>query len=152
MTDEKKQEPVRYKTPMSVRFSFFMMFVTAIVFLPSTILLFVCMIPTLVAWVIDNQARKTAWLTVGAMNLAGTVPVWVNLLEMGHTVAGAFHMITDPKTIMLSYGGAVVGWAIYYNVTPFVASVVLKKNERRLRDIEARQQDLIKKWGKEVIS
>lgn len=140
----------KHKTPFAVRVSFFMLMVTALVFLPSTIVLSVCLIPALVAAVIDNHAQKTAWLTVGAMNLAGTVPAWISLLDMGHTLAAAFQLIAQPGTVLVAYGGAAVGWIIYYNVTPFVASIILSKNERRLKDIDRRQQELIKKWGSGV--
>ena len=60
------------KTPFSVRFAIFMALVSALVFLPTTIIFTVCMIPTLVAAIVDNHPQKTAWLTVGAMNMAGT--------------------------------------------------------------------------------
>ncbi|MFH1158618.1 MAG: hypothetical protein V1721_07035 [Pseudomonadota bacterium] len=149
---EAKKEPKVPRMPFSVRFSIFMLFVAALVFLPSTIVFSICMIPALVAAIVDNHQQKTAWLTVGAMNLAGTVPVWFSLWDMGHTVPAAFQLISTPGTIILSYGGAVVGWIIYYNVTPFVAAIVLGKNEARYRAVERRQKELIEKWGEEVIS
>jgi hypothetical protein len=136
--------------PFSVRFAIFMIFVTALVFLPSTIVVSICMVPTLVAAIVDNNLRKTAWLTVGAMNFAGTVPAVFNVWDMGHTVPAAFQLVAQPMTIMLSFGGAAVGWMIYYNLTPIVAMIILKKNEVRLREIEKRQKELVKKWGGEV--
>ncbi|MCK5555367.1 MAG: hypothetical protein KAI76_03950 [Alphaproteobacteria bacterium] len=119
--------------------------------MPSTILLSVCLIPTLVAFIVDNHRHKTAWLTVGAMNLAGAVPIWFSLWEMGHTMPVVFYLIFMPKTIFFSYGGAIIGWIIYHNMTPFVAAIILGKNEMRYSMIERRQKELIKKWGKEVI-
>ncbi len=147
-----KNSKVKKKMPFSVRFAFFMLFITAMLFLPSTFFLSVCLIPTFVALIVDNHRHKTAWLTVGAMNLAGTVPVWFSLWEMGHTMTAAFHLISMPNTIFFSYGGALIGWVIYHNVTPFVAAIILGKNEVRYNKIERRQKELIKKWGKEVIS
>lgn len=153
MTD-KEQKPAKqsHKTPFSVRFSIFTLLVTAVVFLPSTILFSVCLIPTLVAAIVDNQRQKTAWLTVGAMNLAGTIPGWFSLWDTGHTIPAAFQLVIQPATIILSFGGAAAGWFIHYNVTPLVAGIILKKNEYRLRDIERRQKALLKKWGEKVIS
>lgn len=158
MAEGKKEEKqlklkvAKPSMPMAVRFAFFMLFVTAIMFLPTTILFFVCMIPTLVAAIVDNHARKTAWLTIGAMNGAGTLPIWINMMEEGHTLQAAFHQILDPSSVLVPYGGAAIGWIINSNVTPFVAMIVLKKNEKRVRDIEQRQQELIRKWGKGVVS
>ena len=150
--EESKAGTERVRTPFAVRFAIFMAFVSALVFLPTTIVFSVCMIPTLVAAVIDNHTRKTAWLTVGAMNMAGTVPVWFALLDAGHTIPAAFQLIVQPAMLLVSYGGAAIGWAIYYKVTPLVALVVQSKNEWRLRDIDKRQKALARKWGDGVVS
>jgi len=147
-SDKKRSE--KTKTPFSVRFAIFVLLVTAVVFLPSTILFSVCMIPTLVAAIVDSQRQKTAWLTVGAMNLAGTIPAWFLLWDAGHTIPAAFHLVVQPMTIITSFGGASVGWLVYYNVTPLVAGIILKKNEYRFREIEKRQKELIRKWGEDV--
>jgi len=157
--DEKKAGSGGAKTPFAVRFAIFMVFVSAVIFLPTTIVVCVCMIPTLVASIIDNHARKTMWLTVGAMNMAGTVPVWFSLmdagqfsmLDPGRAIPAAFQLIVQPMNIIVSYGGAAVGWGVYNYVTPLVAAVVQSKNERRLRDIDRRQKTLIKKWGDGVV-
>ena len=152
-TEDNKKEKVKAegkKTAFRVRFAYFMLFVTALVFLPSTIVFSVCMVPTLVAAIIDNNPQRTAWLTIGAMNLAGTVPVWFNLWDAGHTPQAAFQLVTQPTTILISYGGACVGWLIYTNITPFIAAIVLNKNERRVKEIHKQQQAMVKKWGDSV--
>ena len=157
--EENKTAPGKSGTLMMVRFAIFMVFVTAVIFLPTTIIWSICMLPTLVAAIIDNHPKKTAWLTVGAMNTAGTVPIWFSLLDSGqysmldagHAIPAAFQLITQPMTIIVSYGGAAIGWILYYKVTPLVAAGVQIKNERRLRDIEKRQKALVKKWGEGVI-
>jgi len=149
---KKEEKPTKQGKPFSVWFSIFMLLVSALVFLPTTILFVICMVPTLIAAIIDAHEPKTAWLTVGAMNFAGVVPCWFNLWESGHTVAAAFQTVLQPMTVIISYGGAAAGWFIYNNVPPFVANIILKKSEKRLRDIDRRQKDLVKKWGESVIS
>jgi hypothetical protein len=146
--DAKKEK--NEKAPLSVRFTVFMIFVSALVFLPTTIIFSVCLIPTLVAAIVDTNYNKTAWLTVGAMNLAGTIPVWFALWDNGHSIPAAFQLVSQPSMLLVSYGGAAVGWIIYTYVTPFIAVIVLKKNEKRVRDIDRRQKELVKKWGEEV--
>lgn len=153
--EAKKAEPSKEVeqgggSSFSIKFAFFMVFVSMLVFLPTTVLFAVCLIPTLVSYIVDNNERKTAWLTVGAMNVAGTVPIWFNLWNTGHTLDNAFDLIRSPMTIIVSFGGAALGWFIYVNVTPFVAGILRMKNESRLKQIEVRQQALIKKWGEEV--
>jgi len=138
------------KKNKSVKFAFFMLFVTMFVFLPTTVLFAVCLVPTIVAWVVDNNINKTIWITVGAMNFAGTIPAWFRLWDMGHNIANAIIIILQPTTILVSYGGAAVGWFIYINITPFIASIIVMKNEARLSQIDKRVAELLRKWGPEV--
>jgi hypothetical protein len=149
--EEKKDAAQAHKTPLGVRFAIFMLLVTAVVFLPSTIIFAICMIPTMVAALVDSNRQKTAWLTVGAMNVAGTVPVWFSLIDAGHTLSAAIQLIFEPASIIISFGGAGVGVLIYNYVTPLIASVIQSKSERRLRDIDKRQKGLVRKWGDAVI-
>lgn len=148
MADNSRKE--KSKMPFSTQFVIFTLLVTAVVFLPLTIVVSASMIPTLMAVIVDNHQRKTAWFAVGAMNLAGTVPSCFNLWDAGNTVAAAFNLLSQPMTIIISFGGALAGWFIYHNVPFFVAAIILRKNEGRLGDIDKRQKELIKKWGKEV--
>jgi hypothetical protein len=146
MADAKKK-----KTPFAFKMLIVMMIVLAGIFLPTTIVMAVCLLPSFVAAMIDRQPQKTAWLTVGAMNLAGAMPAWLMLWEKGHKIMDAVQVITAPVPLIIAYGGAAAGWMVYHNVTPFVASIVVGKNERRLKDIEKRQKELIRKWGEDVV-
>jgi hypothetical protein len=153
MADKKQaEEPKKKKMPFSLRVLIFFLMVTAVVFIPSTIVIAVCMIPSFVAAIIDRQVPKTAWITVGALNLAGTLPAWFMLWEQGHRLDVAFQIITRPEVLVIAYGGAAFGWLIYNNVTPMVAGIVVSRNEKRLKDIEKRQKELARKWGEEVAS
>lgn len=134
----------------SVKFAVFMLFVTMFVFLPTTILFLVCLIPTAVAYIIDASINKTIWVTVGVMNVAGTIPAWFRLWDAGHNIEHAIEIILQPMTIIVSYGGAAVGWFIYINVTPFIASIIIMKNESRLKQIDKRLKELLRKWGDDV--
>lgn len=138
------------KSAKSIKFAVFMLFVTMFVFLPTTILFAVCLIPTIVAYVVDDNINKTIWITVGSMNFAGTIPAWFRLWDMGHDITNAFSIILQPVTILVSFGGAAVGWFIYINVTPFIASILVMKNEVRLNQINKRIKELLRKWGTDV--
>jgi hypothetical protein len=84
------------------------------------------------------------------MNLAGTVPSLFSLWYAGFTVGAAFQLIIQPLTIIMSFGAAAVGWFIYHKVPQFVSQVLFSKNEKRMKEIEKRQKELVKKWGDEV--
>ncbi|MEZ0260691.1 MAG: hypothetical protein ACAH80_06755 [Alphaproteobacteria bacterium] len=138
------------KLPLSLRFAIFVLMVMSAIFFPTTVLFCGCLIPSFVAALIDNHKQRTLWITVGCMNFAGTVPAWFTLWEMGHRIADAFYLLSQPKTLAMAYTGAAIGWVIYYNITPFVARLMILKSEKRLKDIEKRQKELTRKWGAEV--
>lgn len=150
MAEAGGEQQDRKKTPFSVKFAIFSLMVTACVFFPTTVLFCGCLIPTFVAALVDPHPQKTTWITVGCMNFAGSVPAWFSLWEMGQHLGDALQLLMQPRTLIMAYGGAAIGWVIYYNVTPFVAKLMVMKNERRVKDIDKRQKDLIRKWGQEV--
>lgn len=151
MAKEKKDKKEK-KTGIgfSLKLAFFIIIVSAGVFLPSTIVMGVLMIPTFVALLIDRSPQRSIGMTVGLVNFAGVVPAWLDLWETGHTLKKAIAISTDPKALLLAYAAAAVGWVIYTNITPFVALIVVRKTEKRVKDIDQRQKALIKRWGQEV--
>lgn len=138
------------KASWGTRMTLFMLLVCALIFASSTLVFAVCMLPTLAAAVIDKNPTKTLWMTIGAVNLAGTVPAWFRLWETGTQITNSLVVLSNPATLLVAYAAAAGGWVIHMNVTPMVAALVVKRNEGRLKDIEKRQRDLIRKWGEEV--
>ncbi len=122
----------------------------AVLFLPTTALFFVGMLPTIAARVIDRTPEKTKVLTVGFMNFAGVFPYWYDLLELGHKFDNAMAILSHPLTIIAMYGAALMGYVIEWSVTGFVASVMVQKGKSRLDNIKKAQETLIKQWGPEV--
>jgi len=147
---EAQEEAKKQKLPLSVKFALFIITVISVYFFPSTVLFCACMVPTFVAAIVDNHAQRTAWLTVGCMNFAGTVPAWFHLWEKGQRIDHAFDLMFQGGTLLVAYGAAAVGWILYHNITPFVAGIIVMRTEKRLKDIEKRQKELIAKWGQDV--
>jgi len=121
-----------------------------LVFLPSTLLLTVGMIPTVVAYVVDRDPEKTAPMTVGALNFVGVVTFLINLWQAGHTMAALSKVMTDPFAWLVMYGAAGLGWSLYYGIPPAVAGwITLRAQSRIARRVEE-QQELVAHWGSEV--
>lgn len=148
--DKKEKEKKKSKTPFSVKFAVFVVLMSSIIFFPSTILFCGGMLPTLVAALVDDRPRKTAWVTVGAMNLAGVLPTLIKLWQTGHSLTASLELLMDASTLALAYGGAAVGWFIYNQVPLMVSGIMARKSDRRLTEIEKRQKELVRKWGNEV--
>lgn len=124
--------------------------VAAVVFMPTTILLFFGMLPTLVAGLVDRTGKGTKALTVGSMNLAGCTPFLFDLWTKGHTAENALAIISDPRTIIVIYCAAGIGYLIDWAMSGIVATIMIQRSASRLKEIKKRQAALVERWGPEV--
>lgn len=121
-----------------------------IVFLPTTFMLAIGMLPTLVAALVDRAKRKSKAITVGAMNLAGTVPFVLDLWRGGNNFEASFEIIADPQAIIVIYSAAGIGYLIDWAMTGMVAGVLVQRGHARKKVIVKRQEELVARWGEEV--
>ncbi|MBU0800812.1 MAG: hypothetical protein KKA05_07380 [Alphaproteobacteria bacterium] len=124
--------------------------VTAFVFMPSTIMLCLAMLPTVAAGLSDRLRGETRALTIGSMNVAGCTPFLLQLWSTGHNLDNAFSIITDPRTIIVIYSAAGLGWIIDWAMSGIVATLMQQRGSSRLKDITARHAALVERWGPEV--
>ena len=119
-------------------------------FLPTTLLFAVGLIPTVVAVIVDRDPEKYAAITVGPLNFCGVLPAALELWETGHTVDRALDLITDPVTLLVMCSAAGVGWLVFYAVPPLVAGVIVARNEQEIKRAREHQDKLGAEWGDEV--
>ena len=118
--------------------------------LPTVVLIFFTMLPTLVSWATEKGPNKYAFLCVGGLNFAGVFPYLFGLWFGVDTLDEAFRMLTDPLMLMTAYGCAGIGWAIYGGMPPMVASYLASSSKRRVNNLKSAQKKLIEDWGDEV--
>jgi hypothetical protein len=123
---------------------------TAAVFLPSTFLLLIGMIPTPFAVFVDRTRGKNKVLTVGAMNLAGCSPFLFELWTTDHSFAKSAEIVTDPFAIVVMWSAAAVGYIINWAMTGIVTATIYQRGQARQKAIQKRQQELVERWGQEV--
>lgn len=124
--------------------------VSAIVFLPTAILLLFGMIPTIVAAVVDKSKKGTKVLTVGAMNMAGCTPFLIELWTKEHTREYAMTLATDPRTVIVIYCAAATGYLIDWSLSGLVATMLVQRSHKRVENIRTEMEGLTKRWGREV--
>ena len=122
----------------------------ALVFLPTTFLLVIGMMPTVVAAIVDRSRRKTKAITVGAINLAGCTPFLLEMWIQGQDFDKAVSVITNPTAITVMYMAAAVGYLVDWAMSGIVASVLYQRGLSRRTEIQKRQRALIERWGEEV--
>lgn len=125
--------------------------IAAVVFIPTTVLFLIGLMPSIIAGVMDPSREKSRLMTVGFANFAGLFPYWCQLIEKGHTLTGALNIVTDPSNIVIIYSAAVAGYIIEWGVSKFVIGIAIQNGKSRLSDIKKAQEALVKKWGPEVM-
>ena len=150
MAKKKKYKSARQQRSNALQVLGIFGVLTAVVFMPTTIVLFFSMLPTLVASLIDRGGKGTKTLTIGAMNIAGASPYLLDLWTSGHTPNNAMSIIFDPNTIIVCYSAAGFGYIIDWAMGKAVRGFLIKKANLRLESIQARQNELVARWGKEV--
>lgn len=124
--------------------------ITALLFLPTTILLIIGMLPTFIATLVDRTREKVLGMTVGSMNLAGCAPFVIELWSGEHTKEHAIEIAANPLSIVVMYAAACLGYMIEWSMTGIVATIMTQKALARLRSIDERQTALVERWGREV--
>jgi hypothetical protein len=119
---------------------------------PTMIVLAVALIPTGAAFLMERSKGYYGGITVGAMNLAGTMPYLADLWFGGHTIGGALDIITNVFAWMVFYGAAIFGWAIYSTTPSVVTTFNAMTAGRRIESFRNSQRELVQKWGPDVES
>ncbi len=152
MAKKKKQKKSNKKKKIGVK-SFFILFfavIVAIVFTPTTSIILVGMLPTLVAYLVDNSLEKNKTLTIGAMNFAGCFPYLLSLWKGENTLNVALSYLENPKTIIFIYTIAALGYIINWVVTLGISSILKKRSHMRIERIKSEKKKLKDRWGDKV--
>jgi hypothetical protein len=123
---------------------------TAVVFMPSTILLIFGMMPTIVSAAFGSAEKKSRAITVGAFNICGCTIFLLHLWGIGHEIDNAVLIVTDPRSIIVMWCMAGVGYLFDWALTGVVARFMVDKGNTRVEEIKKQQKELIERWGPEV--
>jgi hypothetical protein len=120
--------------------------------LPTLLLLFVGMLPTLAAAFAERGTARQAWVSVGGLNFAGLSNWLLNLWFSHHTLSYAVSQLRTITPLLVAYAASALGWALYLAMPPLVNSVTKVTSQRRVITLAAQQRKLVETWGDEVIS
>lgn len=124
--------------------------IAAAIFLPTTVILGIGMLPSIVALLIDKTSKRTKSFTVASINLAGCTPFMMELWMKGHNFENSFNIITDPMAIIVMYAAAAIGYMIDWALTGIIAGILYERGKARLNSIKKEQDEMIQRWGREV--
>lgn len=120
--------------------------------LPTMLLLFAGMLPTLVAALTDRSSSRYAWICVGGLNFAGLCPAVLTLWFGHHEITYALHLVTNVRVMLMAYLAAAGGWGLYFVAPPIVMTVMAATSKRRAASLHSQLKKLEEEWGAEVRS
>ncbi|MBT3990297.1 MAG: hypothetical protein HON14_07630 [Rhodospirillaceae bacterium] len=118
----------------------------------SIILLFIGLLPTLVAFIIDKSSKKYSTFCVGAMNITGVFPSLLELWAGQNTIGHAIQIITNVFDLIVMYAAASFGWLLYIAIPPVVNALLAVVAQHRITQLRSRQRELIGEWGEDITS
>ncbi len=118
--------------------------------LPTVMLIFFGMLPTIVSAIIDRTPKRNATFCVGGINLCGVFPYMMELWIGDNSMEGAMRILTDVFSLLVMYGAAAFGWMIFQSLPPVVATFVTVLAQSRVASLRSTQRQLIDEWGKDV--
>ena len=124
--------------------------VLVITALPTMILVFFGLLPTLVAFIVDRSKGKAATFCVGGMNFCGLLPWLLELWTKSHTISAAMGILTNVFALLVIFGSAAIGWAFFMTIPQIVVSILTVTSQHKVANLREEQKSMIEEWGPEV--
>lgn len=147
---EKKKKGASNKLGFKARMMMVFAIMIALIFLPTSMLLFFGMIPSMVAFFVSGHGRGARASTITAMNMAGCIPFVFKLWATGNDFEASFEIITNMRYMSIIYVSAAFGYMIDWVMTGIMSSFLYQKGVNRMKAIKKRQDVLIEHWGEGV--
>lgn len=122
----------------------------ALVAYPTVLVALGGMLPTLVAYIVDNRRQRYAAKTVGYMNGAGVFYVASKMWVADHSLDHALMLLYDPLNWLIMLGAASIGWGLYFVLPPMANAYLTVTHDMRIKQLEKEQEMLIEEWGEDV--
>jgi len=121
-----------------------------VISLPTVLLVFFGMLPTVVAWIVDRNKGKYATFCVGGINFSGVFPFLTDVWFKNHSTDAALAILTNAVDLMIMYGAAAFGSMLYFALPPVITTFLSAMSQRRVEVLRETQATIIEEWGESV--
>lgn len=118
--------------------------------LPTVIIVFFGLLPTIVAYIIDRTDRRSATSCVGGVNFCGVFPFLMQLWSGDNSIDMSIRILTDVFSLAVMYGAAAFGWMIFMTLSPVIAAFLSVMAQHKVSNLRTTQRQLIEEWGEDV--
>ena len=117
---------------------------------PAALLIFIGVMPTVVAWIAEAPERRGITAAVGALNVAG-VGLAVYFFVLGGAEAARLpRYLSQPSVWVGMYGSAAIGWGLFLTIPPVVQAADRFRRRQRLAELRRFRRKLTDEWGYEI--
>ena len=120
----------------------------------GAIILLLTIVPSIVAFCIDQQPHRPMFKVSAACNISAALPFIVQIvnfsLKKQYTEAG--QVVDDPRIWAFIYFGAVAGWGLLFLSKLVARFIMLMQYDYKMRFLERKQELLVREWGEDITS
>ena len=153
MARKKTMQNVKQSGLKSTQFTLWLSigFVTLVILsLPSVLILFFGLLPTIVAFIVDRSKGRNAAFCVGGINFCGVFPYLMDLWNGDNSIDMSVRILTDVFSLVIMYGAAGFGWMLYLTLAPIFAAFISVIAQHKISILRTTQRQLIEEWGEDV--
>jgi len=122
----------------------------ALILLPTTLVVLPAMVPTFVARLVDPGPGRHLTITVGSLNLAGSLWFVHDIWLAGQSFSAVAPTLSNMMGWLAALVGAGAGWAINWMMPLISGRIAATKSSVRLARVRKRQAELVEQWGEPV--
>lgn len=124
----------------------------AIILRKGAIFFLLALLPSLMAYFVDADAKKSRFKTVFACNLAATLPSIAPMAQAGLEFRhyDVMSLMSSAQTWLFVYGGAAAGWCLVFLCRIVARMFIVLTYEYKISALEQTQLKLLEEWGQEL--
>lgn len=114
------------------------------------VFIIVAMLPSIVAYYVDQSDNRYTFRSIFYCNSAGVLPYLAQLIEYGPRSSNIQGVMDHPVTWLVVFGSAAGGFMLTV-VTPVIAEMLVGSiHHTHVRGLQRAQKKIEKEWGNEI--
>lgn len=145
-----QQQALRQDKGGKILWSALIIIFMVIIALPTVLIVFFGMMPSIVAFIIDRSEEKYSTFCVAGMNFTAVFKYLMDLWVGENSIDMALKILSDIFALMWMYSASGFGWMLFASVPPVIVAFLVVMAQRRVVVLRSEQKILIEEWGEKV--